>query len=116
MQAQAENIITIEFDAEALQTLREIAKRRGWSDVTAYLRRLIADDLHTHDEYDNDTPFFFENSDLEVAESFKRGLLQAIRGEGRPIREVLAELDAEDEELRNPNETFHVSSYNTILK
>jgi hypothetical protein len=95
MQAQAENTTLIDFDAEEWQALPDIAKRRGWSDITSYLRRLIHEDADAHNE---ETPFYFENSDREIEQSIRQGFREALRGEGQPLEEFLAELRAESDE------------------
>lgn len=86
--------VSFDLDQEELEALLQIARRRGFSDVGYYLRQLVDLDAYRHDE---DIVFGYDTPDEIIIESFREGMKEAIRGEGRPIEELFAELRAEQE-------------------
>ncbi|MDZ4765679.1 MAG: hypothetical protein SGI73_14105 [Chloroflexota bacterium] len=84
--------LALDFTDDELRTLLAFAKRRGFTNATSYLKQLVDIDAHKHDD---DLPFMEDTPDEWVIDGLINGLRQALRGEGRPAREVLAELRAE---------------------
>mgnify|MGYP000723823765 CR=1 FL=1 len=89
---EAPNTLALDFTDDELRTLLAFAKRRGFTNATSYLKQLVDIDAHKHDD---DLPFMEDTPDEWVIDGLINGLRQALRGEGRPAREVLAELRAE---------------------
>jgi Arc/MetJ-type ribon-helix-helix transcriptional regulator len=86
--------LLVELSANEIDDLKRLIERRGYDNPSAYIRELINRDAQAHGE----TPLFdIDDSDEYIAQSFKEGMIQALRGETRPWREAFAELRAKDE-------------------
>lgn len=80
------------FDQEEMRRLEVIARKRGYSAPSDYLRALVNADAAGHNEY----PLFEDEDDIEdIRESIKQGLREALDGQGVPIDEVWSALDDE---------------------
>jgi len=79
-----------EFGQEEMLLIEKLAHQRGFADPADYIRALIERDAVEHDES------VAEGISSTVYASFLQGFKQALRGEGRPVREVMAELDGDE--------------------
>lgn len=84
--------IRIELSDEELEGLADVARRRGHKNITEYVRYLVNEDAVRHDEA---SPV--DDDEMHILESFREAWGDAMNGRGRPAREVLAELE-EDEQ------------------
>ena len=73
--------LRLEISQEIASYLREEARNRGVS-----LDQVVSDVL---------TDYFAELTEDQILESIRIGMRQALAGQGRPAREVLAEVDRE---------------------
>ena len=73
--------LKLEISQEVAGYLQEEAKNRGVS-----LSKVISDVL---------TDYYAELTEDQIVESIRVGMRQALAGQGRPAREVLAEVDRE---------------------
>jgi predicted transcriptional regulator len=78
--------LTIEISDETFTQLKALADDAQIS-VNLLVNNMIQSNL-----VDDDEP-----SDEEILQSIRRGMIQALNGEGRPAREVLDEIDREYE-------------------
>jgi len=86
--------LALDFTDDELRTLLAFAKRRGFTNASSYLKQLVDIDAHKHDD---DLPFMEDTPDEWIYEHFEHSYRQAVHGEGRSARDVLAELDAASE-------------------
>lgn len=81
------------FDAQAFERLKEIAARRGYGQhIAYYLSQLIDQDAAEHGE---DLPELVDTPEAYILEGIKQGLLEALRGETKPIAELWKEFNDE---------------------
>lgn len=73
--------LKLEISQEVAGYLQEEAKNRGIS-----LSKVVSDVL---------TDYYAELTEDQIVESIRIGMRQALAGQGRPAREVLAEVDRE---------------------
>jgi len=73
--------LRVEISQEIASYLQEEARNRGIS-----LDQVVSDVL---------TDYFAELTEDQILESIRIGMRQALAGQGRPAREVLAEVDRE---------------------
>ncbi len=73
--------LKLEISQEVAGYLQDEAKNRGVS-----LSKVISDVL---------TDYYAELTEDQIVESIRVGMCQALAGQGRPAREVLAEVDRE---------------------
>lgn len=81
MRSMAVYDLKLEISQEVAGYLQEEAKNRGIS-----LSKVVSDVL---------TDYYAELTEDQIVESIRIGMRQALAGQGRPAREVLAEVDRE---------------------
>jgi len=80
--------LTIEISDETYAELKAPADDAQMS-VHHLVRNMIQANLLDEDD---------EPTDEEILQSIRRGMIQALNGEGRPARDVLDEIDTDDED------------------
>jgi hypothetical protein len=87
-------------DEQQQQRIETLARQRGYRNTTDYLLALVAVDAEHDvlDQYDFvDDP---EQDAIDLEAEFREAWRSAMTGEGlRPIEDLLAELDAEDDDV-----------------
>jgi hypothetical protein len=79
----------VEMSSTDYELMEKRAHELGYETVSEYLLSLAHDDLGLPDVDDGSTP-------EEIIESIKQGLREALAGKGRPVQELLDELDHDD--------------------
>jgi len=85
--------MVIQLPEERLKQIEALARERGYGNATDYVLALIEADEETSDVIDDP-----EEDAIDLEANFREAWHQAMTGQTRPIEELWAELDREDEE------------------
>lgn len=87
--------MVIQLTSEQQARIEEQAKERGFEDVTEYLLALVEADAEDDEDLIDDP----EQDAIDLEEHFREAWHAAMTGKGvRPIEEMWAELDREDDD------------------
>jgi hypothetical protein len=85
--------MVIQIPDERLKQIEALARERGYDNATDYVLALIDADEEAEDIIDDP-----EEDAVDLEANFREAWHQAMTGQTRPIEELWAELDREDEE------------------
>jgi Arc/MetJ-type ribon-helix-helix transcriptional regulator len=85
--------MVIQIPEEQMKHIEALAHERGYDNATDYVLALIEADEEADDIIDDP-----EEDAIDLEANFREAWHQAMTGQTRPIEELWAELDREDEE------------------
>ena len=85
--------MVIQIPEEQMKHIEALARERGYDNATDYVLALIEADEEAGDIIDDP-----EEDAIDLEANFREAWHQAMTGQTRPIEELWAELDREDEE------------------